>query len=269
MLLIKNVPFTNVVASGVATVSLPIGMSFNRILLELGGGAFTKAMITDIKVRLNGKVIFQNSGSRLDLINTYRKRAVSASYLVVDFTEPDAKDMAEEYLGNLNTAQGVSSLTMEVTISGATTPTLNSYSEYGPPAPLGVLAKQLLFTTSFGGAGKFPFKLIDVANRGAIIKRVHFAHGGNVQALEVKKNGVVIFDNITTHSTPALTTTTPTPSRRRTWFPWNSTSPPVRLILWLPWSKCWMCWAICKGGPAWTHFTAWWGRKATGRTSLR
>lgn len=197
MLLIKNLPFTNVVANGVATVSLPVGMSYNRILLQLGG-TFTKAMITDIKVRLNGKVIFQNTGSRLDLINTYRKRGVSANFLVIDFVEPGAKDMSEQYIGNINTAQGVSSLTMEVTIAGATSPTLDSWAEVGPPAPLGVVSKQLVFTTSFGGSGKFPFKLIDVANRGAIVKRVHFAHGGNVQALEVKKNGIVIHDNVTT-----------------------------------------------------------------------
>jgi len=197
MLLIKNLPFTNVVANGVATASLPVGMSYNRILLQLGG-TFTKAMITDIKVRMNGKVIFQNTGARLDLINTYRGRAVSASFLVIDFTEPQAKVMAEQFIGNLNTAQGVSSLTIEVTIAGATAPTLDSYSEVGPPAALGVVTKQLLFTTSVGGSGKFPFKLIDVANRGAIIKRCHFAHGGQVQALEVKKNGVVIHDNIPT-----------------------------------------------------------------------
>lgn len=198
MLLIKNLPFTNVVANGVATVSLPVGMSYNRIILQLGGGALTKSMITDVKVRLNGKVVFQNTGARLDLINTYRKRAVSASFLVIDFTEPDAKDMAEEFLGNLNTAQGVSSLTMEVTIAGATTPTLDSWAELGPPAPLGVIAKQILFSNSFGGAGKFGFKIIDVANRGAILKRVHFNHTGLVTAVEVKKNGIVIHDNVLT-----------------------------------------------------------------------
>ena len=198
MLLVKNLPFTNVSASGVATVSLPIGMSYNRIFLQLGGGAFTKSMLTDVKLRMNGKVIYQNTGARLDLINNYRRRGVSANFLMLDFSEPDAKVMAEQYLGNLNTAQGVSSLTMEVTIAGATTPTLDSWSEFGPPAPLGVVAKQVMFTTSFGGAGKFPFKLIDVANRGCIIKRVHFAHGGNVSAVEVKKNGIVIHDNVPT-----------------------------------------------------------------------
>lgn len=198
MLFIKNLPFTNVVANGVASVSLPVGMSYNRIILALGGTSFTKSMITDIKVRLNGKVIFQAVGSRLDLINSYRGRASSAGFLVLDFTEPNAKTMAEQYIGNINTAQGVSSLTVEVTIAGATAPTLDSYSEFGPPAPLGVLAKHIPFTTSFAGSGKFPFKLIDVANRGAIIKRVHFAHGGNMTALEVKKNGVVIHDSILT-----------------------------------------------------------------------
>jgi len=61
-----------------------------------------------------------------------------------------------------------------------------------------VIAKQILFTSSFGGAGKFPFKLIDVANKGAVLKRVHFNHTGQLTALEVKKNGIVIHDNILT-----------------------------------------------------------------------
>lgn len=197
MLFVKNLPFTNVVANGVATCNLPVGMSYNRIVLALGG-TFTKAMITNLKVRVNGKVVVENTGSRLDLMNQYRGLTASASYLTIDFTEPRAKDMAEQYIGNINTASGVSSLTMEVTIAGATSPTLDSYAELGPPAPLGVIAKQILFTSSFGGAGKFPMKIIDVANRGAIIKRVSFAHGGNLSAIEVKKNGIVIFDNIPT-----------------------------------------------------------------------
>lgn len=198
MLLIKNLPFTNVVANGVATVSLPIGMSYNKIILALGGTSFTKSMITDFKVRVNGKVIMQGTGSRLDLIQQYRGLTTNAGFLTLDFTEPYAKLMSEQYIGNINTAQGVSSLTVEVTIAGATAPTLDSYAELGPPQPLGVLAKHLPFTNSYGGAGKFAFKLIDLANRGAVIKRVHFAHGGNMTALEVKKNGIVIHDNIIT-----------------------------------------------------------------------
>ncbi|HEX8611942.1 MAG TPA: major capsid protein P2 [Telluria sp.] len=197
MLLIKNLPFNNVSANGMASVSLPIGMSYNKVILALGG-TFTKSMITNIKIKLNGKTVWENTGSRLDLQNSYRQLTSSAGFLVIDFTEPRAKIMAEQYLGNYNTAQGVSSLTMEVTIAGATSPTLDSYAELGPPAPLGIIAKSILFTASNGGAGKFPVKLIDLANRGAIIKRAHFAHGGNLTQLEVKKNGIVIHDNIPT-----------------------------------------------------------------------
>jgi hypothetical protein len=196
MLLIKNLPFNNVAANGMASVSLPIGMSYNKIILALGGTSFTKSMITNIKVKLNGKTVWENIGSRLDLQNTYRSLSAAAGFLTLDFTEPRAKIMAEQYLGNYNTAQGVSSLTLEVTIAGATAPTLDSYAELGPPAPLGIIAKQILFTSSNNGAGKFPLKLIDLANRGAIIKRVHFAHTGNLTQLEVKKNGIVIHDNI-------------------------------------------------------------------------
>lgn len=197
MLLIKNNPFTNVVANGVATLSLPIGMTYNRIILALGG-TFTKSMITDIKVKLNGKVILQNTGARIDTINTFRGIAANASFLTLDFSEPFAKRIEDQYLGNLNTAKGVSSLTIEVTIAGATSPTLDSYSELSAPAVLGAIAKQIIFTQSIGAAGKFPMKIIDVANRGALIKSIHFFHAGNVSALEVKKNGVVIFDNIPT-----------------------------------------------------------------------
>ncbi|EEF22300.1 conserved hypothetical protein, partial [Ricinus communis] len=198
MLLVKNTPFTNVVANGKATVNLPIGMSYNKVILALGGTTFTKSMITNINVKVNGKIVIQAAGSRLDLMNQYRGLTASAGFLTIDLTEPRAKTMIEQYLGNINTAKGVSSLTIEVDIAGATAPTLDSYTEYGPPAPLGVIAKQIIFSTPFGGSGKFPMKLIDITNRGGLIKRIHFAHGGNLTAVEVKKNGIVIWDNVPT-----------------------------------------------------------------------
>ncbi|MEW6339608.1 MAG: major capsid protein P2 [Pseudomonadota bacterium] len=198
MLLVKNVPFNNVVANGLATVNLPIGMSYNKVILALGGTSFTKSMITNINVKVNGKIIYQALGSRLDLINQYRGLTAAAGFLTIDFTEPRAKSMIEQYVGNINTANGVSSLTIEVTIAGATAPTLDSYAEMGPPAPLGVIAKHIPFTQGFSSSGKIPMKLIDITNRGGIIKRIHFAHTGNLSQLEVKKNGIVIWDNVAT-----------------------------------------------------------------------
>lgn len=198
MLLIKNPPFTNVVAGSTATLQLPIGMSFNKIILQMGGG-LTKSTITSLKLRLNGKVIFEQTGAKLDLINNYRglQQSGVSQFLVIDFTEPSAKNMLEEFIGNINTASGVSAFSLEIDIAAAATnPKIESWSEVGPPAALGVITKQLNFTASFGGAGKYPMRIFDLANRGAIIKRVHFAHTGGVASLEIKKNGVVIYDAV-------------------------------------------------------------------------
>lgn len=137
MLFIKNLPFVNVTGNGVASVSLPVGMSYNRILLKLGGG-LNKANITRIRVKLNGKAIDDMSGARLEAVNAYRNRAQNASFMILDFVEPDAKTMAEQLVGNINTASGVSSFTIEVTISGADGGvTLDSFSELAPPRTLG------------------------------------------------------------------------------------------------------------------------------------
>lgn len=197
MLLVKGSPFANVAASSVATCSMPLGMSYNVIMLALGG-TFTTTHLSDIKVRMNGKVIWNDTSLRNNTINVYKGIATSTAFVEVDFTERFLKRIEDQYLGNLNTARGVSSLTMECTIGAATNPTLTPYYELNGPAPLGVIAKRLLFTAAFSAAGKFPFKIIDIANRGALIKRVHFAHTGNVTSVEVKKNGVVIFDDIPT-----------------------------------------------------------------------
>lgn len=196
-MLIAGLPFSNVVATGVATSSLPLGMSYNAIVLQLGG-TFTTTHLTDIKVRLNGKVVWNDTALRNNLINVYRGMPTSTAFTEIDFTEPKLKLIQDQYLGNINTALGVSSLALECTITGATNPTLTPFYELNGPAKLGVIAKRILFTAAFSAAGKFPFKIIDAANAGALVKRVHFSHTGNMTSLEVKKNGTVIFDNIAT-----------------------------------------------------------------------
>jgi hypothetical protein len=197
MLLVKGLPFSNVAASSVATASLPLGMSYNRVILQLGG-TFTRSHLSQILTKLNGKAIHTNTGTRLQLINDYRGIGSTSTFVVVDFTEPKFKRLEDQYLGNINTAQGVTSLTMEVTIGAATNPTLTPYYELNGPAALGVIAKQILFVQAFAASGKQAMKLIDAANAGALVKRIHFNHGGNLTSVEVKKNGIVIYDDIPT-----------------------------------------------------------------------
>jgi hypothetical protein len=126
-------PWVNVVATGRAVLNstLVLGNIIERVYLVLGGGAFTKAMITALRVKLNGKVTFGDiSGSNLDLFQTYQLGNSAAGFLTVDFVEPDSKSMQGEILGAIDTnAAGVNTFTMEADISGATTPTLDSWAQ--------------------------------------------------------------------------------------------------------------------------------------------
>jgi hypothetical protein len=86
-LLRLGLPFSNVVATGVATASVTPGRTIHRIILKLGGTSLTKAMLTLIKVKANGKVVFEGTGSQIDKLMTYRGITANAAYLTLDFSE--------------------------------------------------------------------------------------------------------------------------------------------------------------------------------------
>jgi Viral coat protein P2 N-terminal domain len=126
-------PWVNVVPTGRAVLnsSLVLGNIIERIYLVLGGTTFTKAMITALRVKLNGKVTFGDiSGGNLDLFQTYQLGNTAAGFLTLDFVEPDSKSMTGELLGAIDTnAAGVNTFTVEADITGATAPTLDSWAQ--------------------------------------------------------------------------------------------------------------------------------------------
>jgi len=197
MLTTKNSPFLNVVADGVASMELPIGMTYNRIYLRLGGTTFTKDMITRITLKLNGKIFYDISGTNLDKLNDYKGMGLGATVLCLDFIEEKAKTIGGQYVGAIGTLQGVTSFICEVTIAGATSPTLESWSEVSAPMPLGLISCLISHVATFAAAGDFPVILPHGKEAGLLIQRVHFFHS-NMTELEIKKNGVIIFESMPT-----------------------------------------------------------------------
>ena len=104
MAIIKNAPFQNVVVGSKATLSLPVIPTYHFILLQLD--QLTKADLESIKVRVNQKIVFEASGTVLDEINDYKGGAQSDNFLMIDFTEHQAKDIASELVGVLATGSG-------------------------------------------------------------------------------------------------------------------------------------------------------------------
>lgn len=195
----KCISFTNVVANGMATCDLRnlLGNTIDRIVLKLGGTTFTKAMMTGIRIKVNGKVIFDDTGSRIDDRMEYRGIASNPAFLTLDFSEIRSKTIQGQRLGSIDTTLGISSLNLEVDISGATAPTLEAWAELSEPqvgaVERALIGKVLSFTHYFGATGKFPMNIPYGKQGGSLIKRLHL-FGSTVTEAEVKKNGLTIFE---------------------------------------------------------------------------
>lgn len=193
-------PFTNVVASGVAICDLRnlFGYTIERITLQLGGGALTKAMLTSLQLKANGKVIFDSTGSATDSRMQWRGITANAAFLTIDFLELKARSKLGLMMGGLDTTIGVKDLRLEVTIAGATTPTLIGYAEVTQPQlaaeyanvrPL--IARVHRVSQTIGAAGVFPLQVphLDPNSGGSIFKRIHLL-SANCTGARVERNGI-------------------------------------------------------------------------------
>jgi len=195
MLTVKNLPFNNVVATGVASLELPIGMTYNKIIFKMTGTTFARSHITRVVAKLNGKIFYDIDATNLQVLNAYKEGASDVDYFVLDFSEKTAKTVGGMMSGVIGTGAGVNSFILELTIAGATAPILESWSVVSDPTPLFLLCGLIQHTATFSAAGEFPIVLPHGAESQHLVKRVYFFHS-NLTALEVKKNGVVIFESM-------------------------------------------------------------------------
>ncbi len=200
-----GLPFSNVVASGTATNQVTPGRTVENLRLKLGGTSFTKAMISGIKIKANGKVIVEGTGSDIDKINAYRGHAADAAFLDLFFADYQLNNELDRMVGAFDTSVGISNITSEITIAGATAPTLSpiliesaaqkaSTGEAAPFAPL--ISKLLRYPFNIATGGRLPVNVPFGPQSGSIIKRLHVFHGGNMTGATVKEDGLVVHESV-------------------------------------------------------------------------
>lgn len=198
-------PFQNVSAAGTAicTTSRIWPNTLEYIAITLGGGvAPTKAQLTRVLIRLGSKPIWDITGSEIASICLYEGRVATATVLILPFANWFARSIPEQYLGAIDFGQvGVRDLTMEITIAGGTTPTVSAIAEVAPPKVLdpasNVLFRALLRTPlSPAGAATFAPQLINYGQAGGALLRRLFFFSAVVTALEIKRDGLDILEQI-------------------------------------------------------------------------
>lgn len=199
-------PFNNVVASGVANCDLNnlLGTTLECINLSLGG-TFTKAMITLIQLKANGKVIWESDGSKNDSGESFKAYATAdATKLSLNFMEPKSKTLNAFQAGaiDLSVESGITNLRLEVTISGATSPTLSGIAELSPALDVEsernirfLIQRRHRVTMTIGAAGTFALQVphLDPSGGGSVFKRIYI-FSANCTAIKAQREGITEFE---------------------------------------------------------------------------
>lgn len=191
-----------------AILNLPVGPTYHGIIFKLAnmggvGDSFVKADINVLRFRLNtGKTLFEVSGTDLQRINSYKGMTDNASFLRLNFTEHDAKTIADELAGVLDSSAGITSIICEIEIA---TTAVN---------PL--LTATVHVSTGLAGSQQNPTNLMHISylergevtiGRANVEKEVVLPHGPgagrwlkrlylvspHITKVRVKKNGVEIY----------------------------------------------------------------------------
>lgn len=186
-----------------------LGNVIERIILDFtGSGALTKAMLTNLVVRLNGKGTFGPiSGTDLDLQNRYLTLANDVLRLPIDFTELVSRSIQGQLMGAIDTdASGVTDFTIEGQITGATTPVMTAYAQLRAPSSLspergfdprtrGLIRALVPTTVTETGAGEFQHDLNYGSKGNSLIKRV-FIHSTILTSFRVKRDSLDVFEGV-------------------------------------------------------------------------
>lgn len=196
MLIYKLPPFQNVAASQTAILpNMPIGMTYVGILFKLTG-TFTKAQMTSIRQRLDGKQFVNITGTHLDNQNTYMNIGASASYHWLGYGDLQALTIGGQLQGAIDTSVGYRSFEMEVDIGAATTPGLAAWAVVAPPKAANdpnrlTIRAMLKSVHSLSTDAEFSLPIPLGTRAGALIDRVFFHHaGGFLSKLQITKDGL-------------------------------------------------------------------------------
>ena len=226
----KLTNLTNVSAGATATLRIPVGPTYDGILLRLIGNAGANATLANVQsVRLmaNAKVVREyDSLAVLNTINQIYGRGAAANAgaagavgtdtsVMLHFTRPEIEQFFQSAqlptLHGINAARttafrtgNLNTLTLEFTIAAAyASPSIEAYSVEQPDSqePIGLIEKVRRFTYTPSGAGTFE-TLFDIP-RGPRIMAIHYSYtAGIIQNMTLKANSIALFDVVSSNAGP-------------------------------------------------------------------
>lgn len=186
----------NVAPGNTATLKVPVGPgapTYDQIALELSGG-LTPAHILSVRGKINGRIFLDEGGGvMINDRDDYRGIYNDATAVVLDFTNPLARNGAAEQLVSSLPGSLMQDLSFEIKIDAAA-PALGritAVANYRPPTQNPYILKRLQTTESFTSAGTEGAPnifYIPTGNAGGKIQRiwVHEATPGSITGAQIR-----------------------------------------------------------------------------------
>lgn len=199
----KGQSFESVAKGATATTRLPIGLSYEKILVPFSG--VTLAEMTEARLVANGETIrVWRDMTKLDLINKYDglTAAGTSGILVFNLTRHGMRTRAGEELTKLGTGyprgndnpNPITTLSLEIDVdAGATNAPVFGIPKLHQdlPMPTGAILKSKQYVYSPAGAGIYE---ISDLPKGELINRIIFFTPNNrITELEVERDNFISF----------------------------------------------------------------------------
>lgn len=137
--IVKLPDFTAVAAAQTAIALVPRGLTYHALHIGYVVNAVEAAVadfqddFTDIRIKKDGRVVWQASGAEAIMLNQYYGRTDEAGVLTIWFVAPEARTIAGEDALAWGTAEGVGQLTVEIDIkAGTVSPALELRASRSP-----------------------------------------------------------------------------------------------------------------------------------------
>jgi hypothetical protein len=199
---IKLPALQNMSPSSRVSLRLPLGVTYQKLYLDLGTTGLTKAFMTNIVLKLNNKEFVRwNAAADLESgLNAYKGNyTANARYLVIDFTERAAREEVGLSMGTIAATQeaGVQDFTLEFdagafTLTGGVTPVF--YADVESPSSNKIIQRVMVQQKAIAAAVTDQIYL-PFGPQGFQVKRLIIKHT-NMTSLRVRRDGVEIYEDI-------------------------------------------------------------------------
>lgn len=189
---VKLSSISNVGTSLTATINCPVGLTYDRITLAYSGTAVTRAMMSNIQVKIGGKPVMTFADAdELQEINDYYGRADNAGFVTLYFARPELDNVAQQRLTALGT-QDVQTLSIEIDITAAAPGdfALAATAVQSEPQPLGLINKVRAFPMSSSVSGEIEIDNITVGPR---IQAIHLFKS-DISNLAIDMDSVRVYE---------------------------------------------------------------------------